>query len=202
MTKPTLVYFAGRGRAEVIRLVLAEAGVEYDEQLVTMENFPAMKKSGELPFGAVPAWREGDFTLAQSSAIANYLARQHGLYPKDAKAAAKCDEILGAVDDIRTELRKIQGATPEARPQVREQIKNEFLPRWFGYLERFLGNKKFVTGEELTVADLALWYTLELIRDNHLGTAFADYMDRIAKRPGIAAYLASSKRYAFTPFPA
>jgi len=38
---PTLIYFATRGRAELIRLVLAEAGVEYAEHPVTVgKNSP------------------------------------------------------------------------------------------------------------------------------------------------------------------
>lgn len=70
MPKPTLLYSPARGRAEVIRLVLAEAGVDYDGHHVGKGTPPAggratdladLKASGVLAFGAVPAsgtcWR-------------------------------------------------------------------------------------------------------------------------------------------------
>jgi glutathione S-transferase len=59
----------------------------------------------------------------------------------------------------------------------------------------------------ITVADLALWYLLELIRDNGLGAslehhpALVAFADRIARRPRIAAYLASPRRPPFAPLP-
>ena len=81
MPKPTLVYFAARGRAELIRLVLAEAGVDYQEHHVghgtppvqgRPTDFDTLKATPLLPFGAVPVWEEPDgFVLAQSGAIAS-----------------------------------------------------------------------------------------------------------------------------------
>src|SRR5512140_3981478 len=115
MPNPTLLYFAGRGRAELIRLILAEAGVEYDEHHVGHGTPPAggrptdlgaLKAAGVLPFGAVPVWEEpGGFRLAQSAAIVNHPARRHGLRGASPLDAARCDELLGAVEDVRGELR-------------------------------------------------------------------------------------------------
>jgi hypothetical protein len=51
MAKPTLIYFATRGRAEVTRLVLAEAAVDYtEESFKGPEALAALKASGRLPF--------------------------------------------------------------------------------------------------------------------------------------------------------
>jgi len=92
MSKPTLLYFPARGRAEIIRLLLAEAGVDYQEHPVGKGTPPqggrptdlaALLADGTLPFGAVPVWEEpGGFRLAQSHAIAAHLARTHGLAGK------------------------------------------------------------------------------------------------------------------------
>jgi glutathione S-transferase len=220
MTRPTLLYFASRGRAELIRLVLAEAGVEYDEHHVGKGTPPAdgrptdlaeLKAAGVLPFGAVPLWEEPGLRLSQSAAIANHLARRHGLLPADPVEAARCDELLGGVDDVRAEVRKITAAAPEKRAAVRAELEATVLPRWLGDLERLVAPRLtaggFAVGKGLTVADLALWYLLELLRDNGLGAALercpglSAFFGRIAARPRIAAYLASPRRHKFTPLP-
>jgi glutathione S-transferase len=220
MTVPTLLYFHARGRAELIRLVLAEAGVEYTEHHVGKGTPPAngrptdlaeLKAAGVLPFGAVPVWEEPGLRLAQSAAIAAHLARRHGLLPADPGEAARCDELLGAVDDVRLEVRRLATAAPEKRAEVRAELERTTLPRWLGDLERLVGPRLAVgglaVGRALTLADLALWYLLELLKDNDLGVALercpalSAFFGRIAARPRIAAYLASARRPAFTPLP-
>jgi len=221
MDKPTLIYFAARGRGEVIRLVLAEAGADWQEHVVARgtppvngrpTDFPTLQASGTLPFNALPVWEEpGGFRLSQSSAIANHLARAHGLRGRSAVEEAKVDEALGAADDLRGELRKVFTAGPEQRAAARAELAEKALPRWFGFLERLLvanrdGTGWFV-GEGLTVADLALWYALEIAVDNGLGAgleacpALKGWFARVAARPRIAAYLASPRRPAFAPMP-
>jgi len=90
--------FAGRGLAEIVRLTLAQAGVAYDD--VRVDDISSLK--GKLPFGQVPFYEEGDFQLSQSITIARYIARQSGLYGKDAKEAAQIDLILDGLGDVRS----------------------------------------------------------------------------------------------------
>ncbi len=222
MAKPTLVYFPSRGRAELIRLVLAEAGVDFEEHPVGRgtppvngrpTDFAALKASGDLPFEAVPVWEEpGGFRLAQSLAIVNHLGRAHGLRGRTPIEEARCDEWLGAVDDVRAELRKLTSTPADQRAALRAELRATILPRWLGFLDRRLranrGGEGFTVGEGPTVADLALYYLLELVRDNGLGEAIDRYpalvafAQRIASRPRVAAYLRSPKRRPFVPLPA
>jgi glutathione S-transferase len=221
MPKPTLFYFPARGRAELIRLVLAEAGVDWQEHPLGKDtppregrptDFAQLKASGLLPFEAVPVWEEPDgFLLAQSQAIALHLARTHGLVGKTPREQAQVDQALGAWDDVRLELRKLVTAAPEKRPALRAELAATTLPRWLGYLDRLLrsnrGGAGFFVGEGLTLADLALWYLLEMIRDNGFGAttdrfpALAAFEARIAARPRIAAYVKSARRPPFAPLP-
>src|SRR5512147_1600177 len=193
MSKPTLIYFAGRGRAELIRLVLAEAGVDYQEHVVGKgtppvdgrpTDFAALKATGALPFDALPVWEEpGGLRLAQSAAIANHIARAHGLRGRNALEEAKCDELLGAYDDVRLELRKLVTIDADRRPPLRAELASSTLPRWLGYLDRLLarnGGAGFFVGSSVTVADLAIWYLLELIRDNGFGAALDRYPALVA----------------------
>lgn len=221
MSKPTLIYFAGRGRAELIRLVLAEAGVEYGEHVVgngtpavegRPTDFTALKATGALPFDALPVWEEpGGLRLAQSMAIANHIARAHGLRGRNALEEARCDELLGAYDDVRLELRKLVTIDADRRPAVRAELASTTLPRWLGHLDRLLarngGGAGHVVGASTTIADLALWYLLEMIRDNGFAGALERYpalvafAERIGSGPRIAAYVKSARRPPFVPLP-
>jgi glutathione S-transferase len=222
MSKPTLIYFfAARGRAELIRLVLAEAGVDYQEHPVGRgtppangrpTDFQALRTTPLLPFGALPVWEEPDgFVLAQSAAIANHVARVHGLQGRTEREAAQCEQMLGAYEDVRAELRKLAGVAPEGRAPLREELASAFLPRWFGYFDRLLRanptGSGFVVGASLTIADLALWYLIELCQDNGFGAAPARFPDlvafaaRVAQRPRLAEYVKSPRRHPFVPLP-
>jgi glutathione S-transferase len=221
MDKPTLIYFHARGRAEVIRLVLAEAGLDWQEHPVGRgtpprdgrpTDLPTLQASGELPFDAVPVWEEpGGLRLAQSAAIANHVARTHGMRGRTPLDEARVDEALGAVDDVRQELRKVATVPADQRAATRAELAASVLPRWLGRLERLLqrnrGGAGFLVGSTLTVADLALWYLLELLADNGFGEALAAhpalaaFAGRIAARPRVAEYLRSPRRPPFTPLP-
>ena len=221
MSKPTLTYFPSRGRAELIRLVLAEAGVDYQEHPIGKGTPPAngrptdftvLKETPLLPFGAVPVWEEPDgFILAQSAAIASHLARIHGLRGKTPREAAQCDQLLGAYDDVRMELRKVATAAPEGRAAQRELLASQFLPRWFGYFDRLLkangGGRGWLIGDSFTVADLALWYLIESCQENGFGAAVSAcplltaFAARVAARPRLAEYLGSARRPPFVPLP-
>jgi glutathione S-transferase len=222
MAKPTLIYFAARGRAELLRILLHEAGVDYHEHPATKggpaqdgraTDLAALTASGDLPFAAVPVWEEPDgFRVAQNNAIVNYIAATHGLRGKDAREAALVDEMIGAFDDVRGELRRLLIVPAEQRAAVRQELVEKTLPRWTGFLERLLvrnhGGDGYLVGDALTVADLALWYTLELINDYRVTSALEHapklraYFDRLSARPSIRAYVTSPRRHPLLPPPA
>ena len=208
MALPKLIYFSSRGRAEVARLVAAEAGVAYEEEAFQgAEAFGALKASGRLPFLAVPVWEEDGLRLAQSAAIANHLARPAGLRGATPRDEALIDQALGAIEDVRGELRRLGTSDPAKRPDVRAELTTTVLPRWFGMLEKLLGSNEYIAGNKLSVADLALWYLIEIARDNGFSSTLADcpklnaFFERVAARPKIAAYLASPKRWPLTKLP-
>ena len=54
-------------------MILAEAGMEYEDKRVSGEELEAMRPN--LPYGQLPSLQHGDLVIAQSHAIARYLAR-------------------------------------------------------------------------------------------------------------------------------
>ena len=45
MAKLKLTYFNGKGRAEAARLILAQAGVDYEDDRIEFEDWPELKSS-------------------------------------------------------------------------------------------------------------------------------------------------------------
>jgi glutathione S-transferase len=213
MTLPVLTYFSSRGRAEMIRLVCAEADVAYEERLLGVYDpvrktpaFDGLKATGKLPFDAVPLWEEpGGLALAQSDAIVRHLARTRGLYGRDAAEAARCDMIFAGVDDVRTEVRRMVTTDAARRPALRASLAGSVLPRWVGHFERLLvanrGGDGFIVGEHVSFADVALFTLFENLKDNRFVAAYSDaprlaaHGKRMEARPGIARYIASPSRF-------
>jgi glutathione S-transferase len=208
MALPRLIYFSTCGRTELIRLILAQAGAEYEEENVGDDasktpEFLALKASGKLPFDALPLWQEPDgFTLAQSDAISRHVARAHGLYGADARESALCDMVMEGVKDLITDLGKMWFVEPAKRAELRARLDGEMVPRRLGYLERIVARNDtgFAVGRAMTYADIALFHTVELLTVNHLASGLtscpnlAALAERVRTQPRIAAYVGSPKR--------
>lgn len=209
---PRLTYFSLRGRAEIIRLVLAETGMPFEERSVGPYNpsnlppeFAELKTVGALPFDALPLWEEpGGLSLAQSDAIVRHVARAGKLYGASEREAALCDMAFEGVKDVRMEVMKPMSADPAKRADLRADLVASVLPRWLGYFDRMLakgGGEGFLAGGGITFADIALWHLLEALTDNDLAAPLEKlprlvaFKERIQTRPGIAGYLASPKRF-------
>jgi len=194
--KPTLTYFNGRGLAELSRLCLAEAGFEYEDKRVTDDEMKAMKASGELPFGQVPVYREGDFQLAQSVAIARYIADLGGFRGSCRQSRAKADMVVDSVSDIMRAAMPHRYILPEAdRPAAKAKFEAEEIPKWLGFMEKLLEqNGDFYVNGKFTFADLAVFTRASDLQAEY-PNAFkpfkrvTDHINRIASRPRIAEWL-------------
>ena len=75
-----LRYFSVRGRAEVARWILSYAGQEYvDERIEAGPHSQWKELKGKTPFGQLPILEVDGKVLAQSRAIARYLAHMYDL---------------------------------------------------------------------------------------------------------------------------
>ena len=77
-------------------MLLHKAGVDYENKVISFEEFGKIKASGILPAGQVPIWTdECGNQLNQSNAILRMLGRQHGFYDEsDATVAFQIDWVL------------------------------------------------------------------------------------------------------------
>ncbi|CAM5099541.1 unnamed protein product, partial [Eretmochelys imbricata] len=84
--KPKLYYFNGRGKMELIRWLLAAAGVEFEKEfLEKRKQYEKLLQDGFLLFQQVPLVEIDGMQMVQTRAILSYIAAKYKLYGKDLK---------------------------------------------------------------------------------------------------------------------
>ena len=121
------------------------------------------------PLGKIPAYSEKDWSIADSGVISDYLETQYpsiALLPADPKERARAkwfekygDETLASV--IHTKIFVERVVKPVVLKQktdetiVEKAIKEE-LPSLFNYLEKEIGDKQYIAGNQFSIADIAI----------------------------------------------
>jgi len=155
-----LTYFDARGIAEPIRLVFAAAGVEYEDIRVHHEKWAAEKASGKYPFNAMPILEVDGVVIAQSHAIARYLANQYGLAGQTDIEKAQVDMAADVIFDLGKKMGEVLMEQDEAKKAeaIKAILKKEIVDM-LGGLEKIVaknGGNKFLVGDKVTWADLVL----------------------------------------------
>ncbi|KAJ4461488.1 putative Glutathione S-transferase 1 [Paratrimastix pyriformis] len=192
--RPHLIYFEGRGRAEPTRLLFEECGVEYTDERIPMEGWTEKKE--QYPFGQLPILRVGQFEIPQSTAILRYAAKRfgHSLFPGNDEAQARADAMTEAAEDFLNNI-VYKSISEKSSAADKEKIVKEELPKWLNYFKNQLGEHQFFVENTFSYADLAVYTVLHEIEAFHAGSLapvapLAQFKDRIAARPKIAAWLA------------
>ena len=139
-------------------MALWKAGVEFTDNRVTGGDWQALKESGKLPYGQIPALELADGTfLAQGCTIMNYIA---DLYPQlksaDPLVNAKADSITQFVfQDMLMKIAPKIFAQGENRDADLQAVIDEWIPKFYEKLVMFLpADKKFLTGDTVTIYDI------------------------------------------------
>jgi len=197
-----LVYFRIRGRAEVPRLILEEAGMAYTSVGIGDDDMKVLKVSGQLAFGQVPLLKHGDFNLVQSNAIIRYLGRQFNRYGSNARQRAQIDVILDGAEDLRSKYLKLI-YVDEASANSKSVYFENVAKVWLKFFEELLiknnDGRSFFVGDKLSVADLSVYEEVDkhsrLFPDVLAGyPRLNGHKARIEAIPNIAAYLKSGRR--------
>ena len=157
------------------------------------------------PFGRVPLFEHGDFTLYETQAILRYIDAEFPeppLQPRDHRSAARMNQIIGINDwyffpkaaavivfnrivgpallGVATDEAAIEAAMPMARTCTTE-------------LDRLLGAQFFLTGNGVSLADLILAPQLDFFAETPEGksllaeTGLRRWLDRMNERPSMMA---------------
>ena len=204
MSKPRLIYFDFAGsRGEECRIALHLAGIDFEDVRIQSKDWPAMKDS--TPFGALPVLEiPGKPPLAHSHAILVLIGRQHGLHPSDSFEAAKHEELMCAVEELRHKMSPALRITdPEEKRKVREALAANEIHTWGKQVERQLGSGPFVAGAALQVADLKLYMLVRWFKSgvlDHVPTTVLDHCPKllrlsaaVGEHAGVKSWLAKQK---------
>ena len=184
-----------------VRVVLAEKKIPHErEDLVPFNVSPEYKKIS--PLGKIPAWRDGDRTLADSSVICAYLERTHPeprLYPSDPYEFARAlwfeeygDSVLVAIIGPKIFFQKFIRPRFFNQPSDEAVIKKAFeeeLPPLFDYLETQVGGGDGIVGGRFSIGDIGLGTQFVNLRHAGLGVdpkrwpKLARYVAGVHERP-------------------
>jgi len=161
-----LSYFDVRALAEPIRLLFAFQGVEYTDDRVQRDNWPAIKDT--KPWGNMPVLEEDGKVIAQSGAILRYLGKKYGMFGTNDFEAAKIDEMIEASNDLRQAVFKVfMEADAAKKTEGQAKLASETFPffckRWSAILEK--NGTGYLVGNKLSIADLHVASYLQIFSE-------------------------------------
>jgi len=192
--KYKLYYWNAKGRAEVARLIFAEAGIEYtDVRAADNTEFEAMQKAKQLPFDQWPALEVNGKILAQSTSVARFLATRFGLQGANDIEKAQADAVSEALYDVGQFGAQAHYAPADKKDAILAKFTSETLPKFLGLFERNLTGE-FVVGKSITYADLYMFEAFRALQERFPGDYDAypklkAHSAHIAARPNIKKHL-------------
>lgn len=202
MTEVTIYGVAVSTYVRTARLACEEKGVSHD----LMPMVPDSPEIKELhPHGKIPAFRHGEFTLYETSAICRYVDEAFdgpSLQPSERKSRSRMNQWISAINDVydRTMIREIvyqRLVVPSRGGTADEEMIAAAVPRMENQLavaERTLSEHAYLAGDALSLADLFLAPIIFWLRKTPEGQArMADYpnvehwWEMMAARPSVVA---------------
>jgi len=145
------------------KILLKELDVPYQQRSMTRAELRSEEYRAMFPMGQSPAIRDGELLLAESAAIALYLAQKHGrLIPQAPERQALMFQALSVEASLLAPTVGGQGLFGELMKPAAEQNKQriaelrEKAVRVGQILGALLGSKPYFA-EELSVADIQLY---------------------------------------------
>merc|ERR1711936_980551 len=127
-----MTYFDGRGRGEILRLILAKGGKKYEDVRITFDQWPELKP--QTPFGGLPMLEFNGKKFGQGLALALYLARENGLYGANNLENLMIDQILMCREDILVPEAKVKFEKDEkARADLLKGLVGATYPKFLGF---------------------------------------------------------------------
>ncbi|XP_022079645.1 S-crystallin 4-like [Acanthaster planci] len=199
-----VVYGNNRGLAEPTRMLLACAGQEFEDVRYTSEEWQNHK--AEAPMQQRPYMEVDGKKIPQSRAMHGFVAREFGLNGSNNEETTKIDVIIATLEDVRLSVGRVvfyEKDEDKKKEKVLE-LYAQTVPKSFAALEKMLvannGGDGFFVGSKISRADIFFYVSMEFmaavqqdfpVQDEvRKSPKLAALMERVAKEPNIAAYLA------------
>eukprot|EP01059_Diplonema_ambulator_P008161 TRINITY_DN1769_c0_g1_i7.p2 TRINITY_DN1769_c0_g1~~TRINITY_DN1769_c0_g1_i7.p2 ORF type:complete len:219 (+),score=95.57 TRINITY_DN1769_c0_g1_i7:55-711(+) len=200
-----VVYFHWPGRIEPARLALGCSGVEHKNEVISVEEWGAMKETvapSQLPLLYV----DGE-CVTQSMAMLRYVGKVccvggQPLYPADPLLALKVDEFMDIVCEVFPPIIATTALGNEEALAARGKLFAEGgeAAKWLKHTDDILGRSAsgYAVGDTLTIADFVAFTGLQQFKTEWLEGIPKDCLDsykhleahaeKIANIPEVKAY--------------
>ncbi|CAH1247076.1 HPGDS [Branchiostoma lanceolatum] len=112
--KYKFTYFkASVGRGELVRLIFAAAGVEFEDVRLEREEWRLLKETS--PMGQLPMLEVGGQVICQSGAIYRYAAKETGLSGAAGWEEAQVDMFVSGMEDLTMKMYGVYFERDEAK---------------------------------------------------------------------------------------
>ncbi|XP_061178875.1 glutathione S-transferase 1-like [Saccostrea echinata] len=191
-----LMYFQGKGRAEVIRLAFTLAGQVFEDKRFTLEEWLKVKPT--IPQNHLPGLQVDDKYIPQSGAILRYVGRAFGLYGDNNDESTRIDVIIGATDDF---LKDVSDAVYEKdetkKAELKKDLEENKFPQYLNLMEEILkennGGDGFFVGNRLSIADLKVFDTVDQVASYATPPPFPPklgaFIEKVKNNPKIKEYI-------------
>lgn len=205
MSEIKFVYFDLRARGEPIRLVLEAAGKPYQDVRIPLERWAQEKP--KQPFSTLPYMEYKGKLYGESVAIANFFAREFGLYGKSNPDALRIDEAVSVCADFITSIlnHTIAVKDESKKPEMKKALFEVEIPKYFTYLARMLkenDNSGYFVGNSVTLADLYTYNVLDsvLVAKPDAAATFPEELKKLRQKveahPRLKTYLSKRPKVA------
>lgn len=189
-----------------VRWALEEAGLPYEERLISQDDKLTPAYRQDQPFGQVPVYEEDGLTLFESGAIVLHVAeRSEALMPRTRAGRAHTTAwLFAALNSIEPHAQNLavidlfcarEAWAPLRRPGAIKMLETR-LNDLSGYLEgrSYLVEDRFTAADLMMVSVLRILRHTDLVQDRPLLHA---YQQRCEARPAFAKALADQ----LAPYP-
>jgi glutathione S-transferase len=194
-----------------VLVICAEKGVEVENQVFGPGSPPSEAFLAASPFRKIPALQDGDYTLADSTAIAHYLEAKHpepALIPKEPKLLGKVvwfdefSDTIGFGAGGKIFWNRVIG--PLVRlpfdPEIADKAEREEMPPCLDYLEGVAGDG-WLVGDRFTLADISVGSFLVnydfsgCVIDAARYPKLSAYLSRVHDRPSFKSLIAKDRAF-------
>ena len=200
-----LYYFNTRGAAEVARLVLAQAEVEYEDVRLSSEEWAEFKP--KTPYSVMPVLEVDGQLMGGSMPITRYLARQYGLAGDSDKTRLILEGAEDAITDCSQKMMTMYFEKDEAKKaELKKAFTETVTPKCFSGLEKLAASNNcaegWFYGPTVSYVDFYLMHTVEYIQfeaPNVLDTypALKKLVENVKKLPNVAKWLKERPQTAY-----
>lgn len=206
-----------QGRGEFVRLAMEAGGIAYQDvarergSKALIADMQARDHRAPL---APPYLDTGTQVISQVANILLWLSDRHGLAPDLDSTRTWLHEVQLTIADFVAEVHQVhhpvgvdlyyEDQKAEAA-RFAEEFREKRMPKFLGWFERSVEGE-WLAGDRWSYGDTSIFQLVEGLRymfPRRMAAIEGDYPklvaihDRVAKLPGIAAYLASERRIAF-----